>query len=587
MSFEVISVSEDLKLLGVTRIGKDNNTIQLIFHNQTVVIFEILPEQLLKTIENLKSAAKKERVNNATINKVAILLQDTQEYLEILQKANGKATNTTDRSRDADKQQNDIDEKSTETNGQCLVNASTELDPYIQNRDYVEYVMETAKKTIRREDSLVRLLIYVGLTSYSHNPLSIGIRAPTCEGKTYAVTQSVLKFFPRQDVMILGSLSPKALIRQHGMLIDENNQPLEGRIKQLRKHIRECQVSKKVTEEIELQYELDSLLQKAKLLIDLQGKILLFLEPPHPDVWNIIKPILSHDAWEIEHPYVDADLKTKNVVTRGWPTCIFCSAKDESRWEVWPEIQSRFLIKSPNMSPAKYLESNILTFQKSGLPNFVQQKVVVSDSEVDLARKCIQYLKQLIKSACPTNYVANEFRPHNPVWVPYQQYLAESLPSSKGPSMRTASHIGSLLDIIALTKSNLFVDFGIEKQIVARPEDLVEVLRISKDLTSGNYAGLPQHKIRFLKETFYPVYDAKTGPDSKDEKVEKIIGVTTKELCDYYRVKTGIGISTDNLKKQYLNELLSNDLIGELLSEIDKRQHIYYPLVRAAIYSIT
>ena len=68
-------------------------------------------------------------------------------------------------------------------------------------------------------------------------------------------------------------------------------------------------------------------------------------------------------------------------------------------------------------------------------------------------------------------------------------------------------------------------------------------------------------------------------PDSKDEKVEKIIAVTTKELCDYYRAKTGIGISTDNLKKQYLNELLSNDIIGELLSEIDKRQHIYYPLV--------
>ena len=40
--------------------------------------------------------------------------------------------------------------------------------------------------------------------------------------------------------------------------------------------------------------------------------------------------------------------------------------------------------------------------------------------------------------------------------------------------MRTASHIGSLLDIIALTKSNFFVDFGIEKIIVARPEDLVE-----------------------------------------------------------------------------------------------------------------
>ena len=91
--------------------------------------------------------------------------------------------------------------------------------------------METAKKTIRHEDSLVRLLFYVGLTAYSHNPLSIGIRAPTSEGKTYAVTQSIRKFFPDKDVMTLGSMSPKALIRQNGILVDESNQPLEERIK--------------------------------------------------------------------------------------------------------------------------------------------------------------------------------------------------------------------------------------------------------------------------------------------------------------------------------------------------------------------
>ena len=40
--------------------------------------------------------------------------------------------------------------------------------------------------------------------------------------------------------------------------------------------------------------------------------------------------------------------QTKNVVVRGSPSCIFCSARDESKWEVWPEIKSRFLISSPN-----------------------------------------------------------------------------------------------------------------------------------------------------------------------------------------------------------------------------------------------
>ena len=374
-------------------------------------------------------------------------------------------------------------------------------------------------------------------------------------------------------------MSPKALIRQHGIFVDENNQPLEGRIKALKKRIMISQANKNIEDIIKAQDELEKLNKKGKWLIDLQGRILLFLEPPHPDVWTIVKPILSHDAWDIEHPYVDADLKTKYIVTRGWPTCIFCSARDESKWDIWPEIQSRFIITSPNMSQEKYLESNMLTFQKSGLPNFVQQKIVVSDFEVDLARKCIEHVKQQIKAACHTNYYATEFRPINPVWIPYQQYLAESLPSNKGPSMRAASYISSLLDIIAVVKSNLYVDFGIEKQIIARLEDLAEVLRITRDMTGSNYTGIPEHKVRFLKEIFFPTYHSKVKPETKNEKTETVIGVTTRELCDFHKERKGRGITTDNLKKQYLNELLSNDIIGEAISEVDKRQHLYYPLV--------
>ena len=37
-------------------------------------------------------------------------------------------------------------------------------------------------------------------------------------------------------------------------------------------------------------------------LIDLRGKIYVFLEPPHPDLWKIIKPKMSHDSFIIEHP---------------------------------------------------------------------------------------------------------------------------------------------------------------------------------------------------------------------------------------------------------------------------------------------
>jgi hypothetical protein len=50
-------------------------------------------------------------------------------------------------------------------------------------------------------------------SAYSYNPLRIGIRAPTTEGKTYAVIQSILKYFPKGDYVLIGSISPRTLIR--------------------------------------------------------------------------------------------------------------------------------------------------------------------------------------------------------------------------------------------------------------------------------------------------------------------------------------------------------------------------------------
>ena len=49
-----------------------------------------------------------------------------------------------------------------------------------------------------------------------------------------------------------------------------------------------------------------------------------------------------------------------------------------------------------------------------------------------------------------------------------------------------------------------------------------------------NYGNLPSDKIKFLKEIFIPTY--------KSGKQEKVVGVTTKELCDFYKKQRKIGI---------------------------------------------
>jgi hypothetical protein len=453
------------------------------------------------------------------------------------------------------------------------------------NNDPLEYIVKIIKRTVKGEDIGIRIVLYSGLSCYTFNPLSVAVRAPTSEGKTYLVIV-VISLFPKEDVWLIGSMSPKVLIRQYGTLVDRNNQPIADDVRRLKKEIKICEVQSKndesKTERVEeLKDELEKLLRESKYLIDLHSKILVFLEPPHPEVWNILKPIISHDHWEMEHPYVDTDLKTKNVVTRGWPVCIFCSARDESKWDVWPEIQSRFIIISPNMSKQKYAEANVLTFEKLGLPDFVQDQIIVSNKEMEIARKCILLLRKRIRRLCalPDVFEGHDYKPNNPVWIPYYEYLAKSLPATRGTDMRSAKYVGSLLSVIAIAKSNFLLDDGIGNIVaIARSEDLIETLRITQNLVSGDYSGMPDHKIKFLEEIFLRAYNDKEGPDEKDGKVEVLKALTSRELSDNYKKVTGKGISPDNLKKQFLDELKTNDLIGEMKSEIDGRRLLFYPL---------
>lgn len=208
----------------------------------------------------------------------------------------------------------------------------TFIDPnkFEEQGNYIEYLVSVVKKTVKQEDSLIRQLLYTAFSAYSQDPINLGIMAPTSEGKTHAAIET-LQYFPKEDVWDIGSITPKVIIRQNGILVDDNNQPVEEKIKDLK-----TQIAKEKSKDAKetLKNQLAEILKNAKILIDLTNKIFLFIEPPHPETWNILKPILSHDLYEIEHPYVfrveGHGFKVKNIVTRGWPSCIFCSAKNET-----------------------------------------------------------------------------------------------------------------------------------------------------------------------------------------------------------------------------------------------------------------
>ena len=105
-----------------------------------------------------------------------------------------------------------------------------------------------------------------------------------------------------------------------------------------------------------LEKDKKDLKNSAKKLIDLSHKILVFLDSPRPELFNALMPLLSHDRYEVEYEFVDTNngIKTKTNILRGWPAVIFAQAIDYSHYQRYPEIQRRFIITNPKMTPGKY-----------------------------------------------------------------------------------------------------------------------------------------------------------------------------------------------------------------------------------------
>jgi hypothetical protein len=462
------------------------------------------------------------------------------------------------------------------------IDPSTDLDPHITDKDYAEYYINVVKKTVRREDSFVRQVFYTALSKDSDDPLNLAVLATTSEGKTYGITQT-LQYFLDKGLWHIGSMTPKVIVRQNGLLVDSNYQPLKPQLKELEKQIKDAEEKDDFDEVERLEAEKEELKDDAKVLIELNGRCLIFLEPPHSDTWNILKATLSHDRYEIEHPYVyevpGLGFHLKKIVTRGWPSCIFASARNESKWSIWPEIQSRFLVISPNIVPEKVHEGNILISQRMSLPGRIKSKIIVSPEEKEIARKCAKYLVEYVKS----NMTQEPDKQKELFWIPYGLILGAAMRSEKGSDNRVTTRMFSFLRMAALLRSHLRcrLQYFDESLIIPSMADLHETCHIIQ-----NISGIPNYKLSMYTDYYLPYYrlkyeKQKGEPDtSKDgKKTENVFGITNKEFSEYYREKTGRYSDTRSFRETFVEEWHANGLIEQVESVINAKQYIHYPIV--------
>ena len=396
--------------------------------------------------------------------------------------------------------------------------------------DLFDRFMDHLSKTVTHDYVTKRLVFLVSLSAYTHNPLNLFLRGESSIGKTYNVVQA-LQYFPAEDVWMLGGLSPTALVHDYGILLDENDNPIDWTEKPNSKRPRKRKKDSK--EEYEHQLELwkteqeewHEKIRNSRYVVVLCNKILVFLEAPHPETYNKLRPVLSHDKEEISYKFTDktpGGLRTMHVVLSGWPACIFTTT--EERYV--EDLATRSFTHTPEAGEEKIYDANKLEAKKRQFPWLFQR-----DREWQLFEGYIRGLREQLKKLKVINPYAAEFAEHYPHVVPR--------------CMRDFKHICSLLDVSALFHfaQRPILQAGENEFVLCSLKDLDLIGTILPKIEETTLTGLPNHILSCFHKVMDPLFEEK-GAFTYKELVEKHNEVFVRKRS-YSRLRDYVSLLAD------------------------------------------
>jgi hypothetical protein len=420
----------------------------------------------------------------------------------------------------------------------CLVAVDPLLEPKFMLR---------VGRTVKHDKTTSNLVVKTGLSAYTKEPLNTFLRGGSSIGKTYVVVNS-LTCFPKEDVWFLGGLSPTALVHDRGLLVDENGEPIEA----VPKPEKKASLDEK---EAYLTYR--EKLKTSHYLVELHGKILVFLEAPNIETFNKLRPVLSHDVWEISYKFTDTSqkgsLRTTHVVLRGWPATIFCSTDEK----FVQDLATRSFTFTPETTEEKYRDANKLTGTKAAFPWKFEK-----DMDDVLLEGYITYFKEHMKEL--------------QVIVPYAEKFGNVFPAKFPRSMRDFKHVLSLIQVSALfyfvqrpvlVRKLRFETEGKEgfreeehRYVMAVKQDYDNTMTLWKEVRETTETSAASHHLTFFHKVVEPMATLKPM-------------FTIKDLTDTWNSLFADRKSSDTIRN-YVDFLC---LIGYMSKEpdpSDKRQNL-------------
>lgn len=381
-----------------------------------------------------------------------------------------------------------------------------------------ERFLDYYERRIKEDREATFFILLTALSKDSENPQNICLPGDPGIGKSWAVS-NVLEPFSSEDVLMLGGMSPTALIHDLncGELQDANGNPMDltkrpglVEIKEEMQladpHVSKGKIRKEYFDRLK---KWNDRLRNSRYVIDLSGKLLVFLDAPHPRTFNMLKPILSHDVKEISYKFTDrssrGQLRTQHVVIKGWPACIVLTS-NKNRME---DFSQRNLTVTPRTSKEKWRAACILIGEE--MPHHYP----FNDPEEEKLKARMRLEFQSLQSEIERGKFS--------VFVPYGGQLGRLIPVNQARVMRDMKRIKTYIELNALVnhKDRPKLTGGERTTILATYEDFETVMHYFKYCEETTTTGLNQHILNMYHKAMVPL--KKTTYSELVDKCKKVL----------------------------------------------------------------
>jgi len=391
-------------------------------------------------------------------------------------------------------------------------------------------LVEILGLTIKQDEENKIVTFLCELSAYTENAqFNISYNAPSATGKSYIPTE-IARLFPEEDVLELAYCSPTAFFHDVG----EWDKEMKGYV------------------------------------VDLSRKILIFLDQPHNELLARLRPLLSHDEKEISLKITDKTqkfgLKTKNVLLKGYPSVIFCTAG----LRVDEQEATRFLLLSPEINQEKIREGISEAIKKEA-DNESYKGWLEENPERKLLKERIRAIKleniKEIKIANPEK-IKERFLGANKMLKPRHQ--------------RDIKRLLSLIKSFALL--NLWWRERNGSTIVANEDDIEQAFKIWNKIATSQELNLPPYIYNLYQEVILKAWQDKNANRNQDfAEVTGVLGLSRQEILQKHYEVYGRMLDTNQLRQQILPMLETAGLITQETDLNDKRKVLVYPTVPLTI----